>query len=261
MGCPVDYNVYPCEETGAPTILLLHGWGCEAGVFSFLIRQWVGRATLITLDFPGHGKSGDPPEPWGVPEYTSMVATLLEHLQLRQVHVLAHSFGGRVALLLASQHPERVRRMVLTGCAGLRKPVSRKAACKSARYKRYKSLLEGLRRVPLVGKMADSGLAALRRRYASPDYLALKTEVMRSTFVKVISQDLRPLLPSIQAPTLLIWGDQDTETPLWMGQAMEKEIPDAGLVVFDGCGHFAFVEEKLRFERIATHFLLEEAAG
>ena len=61
---------------------------------------------------------------------------------------------------------------------------------------------------------------------------------MRKTFVKVVSEDLYPLLPSVKAPTLLIWGGADTETPLWMGQTMEKEMPDAGLVVFEGASHF-----------------------
>ena len=80
---------------------------------------------------------------------------------------------------------------------------------------------------------------------------------MRQTFNKVISLDLTDRLEKIKAPTLLYWGAQDTETPLWMGQLMEEKIPDAGLVVEEGCGHFAYLEQNAKFLRIARSFLLE----
>ena len=83
---------------------------------------------------------------------------------------------------------------------------------------------------------------------------------MRKTFVKIISQDLTDELPSIKAPTLLYWGEDDTETPLWMGRVMEEKIPDAGLVVEKGAGHFAYLEHNQTFLRIVRNFLLEGRA-
>ena len=82
---------------------------------------------------------------------------------------------------------------------------------------------------------------------------------MKKTFIKIINQDLTELYPKILSSTLLIWGEQDTETPLWMGKEMEKLIPDAGLVVFEGGSHFAYLEQNSRFNRIVYHFLKEEA--
>ena len=70
-------------------------------------------------------------------------------------------------------------------------------------------------------------------------------------------QDLTEHLEKIQASTLLYWGAQDTETPLWMGRLMEEKIPDAGLVVEEGCGHFAYLEQAARFAAIARSFLVE----
>ena len=96
-----------------------------------------------------------------------------------------------------------------------------------------------------------------REKYGSRDYNALDDE-MRKTFVKVISLDLTDALPDITVPTLLIWGDQDTETPLWMGRKMEELIPDAGLVVFEGGTHFAYLEQNARFNTITHHFFVEE---
>jgi len=92
------------------------------------------------------------------------------------------------------------------------------------------------------------------QKYGSPDYKRLNPN-MRKTFVKVINQDLTEYLPQIKASTLLVWGSVDTETPLWMGQKLEKEIPDAGLVVFEGRTHFAFLEEAQRFLVIVNTFL------
>jgi len=78
---------------------------------------------------------------------------------------------------------------------------------------------------------------------------------MKKTFVKVINQDLTPLLPDIQASTLLIWGEKDTETPLWMGQKMEQDIPDAGLVIFENDDHFAYLHQWQRFVTVVRAFL------
>ena len=104
---------------------------------------------------------------------------------------------------------------------------------------------------------AEALQTGLRNRYGSPDYIRLN-ENMRRTFVKVISLDLRDRLPSVRQPTLLIWGGADTETPLWMARVMEKNIPDAGLVIFEGGDHFAYLKQAPRFCLIARHFLSEE---
>ena len=80
---------------------------------------------------------------------------------------------------------------------------------------------------------------------------------MRKTFNLVIAQDLTDELPRIKASTLLYWGEQDTETPLWMAKVMEEKIPDAGLVVEPGVGHFAYLERNEKFLRIVRSFLVE----
>ena len=94
----------------------------------------------------------------------------------------------------------------------------------------------------------------LIRKYGSEDYAKL-SEGMRASFVKIVAEDLQPLLSKIVAPTLLIWGGDDRETPLWMGKTMEREIKDAGLIVFDGRSHYAFLEESARFQLIVKQFL------
>lgn len=240
-------------EQGTP-VLLLHGWGCTIGHFEPIIKDLQKDYRVAALDFPGHGTSSRPPEPWGVPEYAACVKEIIEQLHLGKCDIIAHSFGGRVALWLAANEPDLVNRMILTGCAGIKKEPTEAQKKKSAAFQRKKKLLQGLEKAPVIGGTAEKMLEKLRQKYGSADYNALDPE-MRKTFVKVISQDLRPLLPRIQASTLLVWGENDTETPLWMGQVMEKEIPDAGLVLFENDDHFAYLRQWPRFVAVARAFL------
>ena len=94
------------------------------------------------------------------------------------------------------------------------------------------------------------------QRFGSRDYAALTPE-MRATFNKIVTLDLSPILKEIEAPTLLYWGANDTETPLWMGRKMAEEMKDAGLVVEEGAGHFAYLEKLPVFLVIAKEFLSE----
>ena len=112
--------------------------------------------------------------------------------------------------------------------------------------------------MPLLNTAAEKMEDSLRKKYGSRDYNALDEE-MRRTFVKVISRDLSDLYPKIRSSVLLIWGEADTETPLWMGREMEKLIPDAGLVLFEKGSHFAYLEQIGRFNLIVRQFLKEEA--
>ena len=178
----------------------------------------------------------------------------MEQLQIVPADLIAHSFGGRVALYLAANEPELVNRMVITGGAGLKKEPTEEQKKRSAAFQKKKKQLEGLTKLPLIGGFAEKSLEALRKKYGSADYNALDAE-MRKTFVKVISEDLRPLLPKIQASTLLIWGEKDQDTPLWMGQAMEKEMKDAGLVIFEHDDHYAYLRQWPRFVAVARAFL------
>lgn len=251
--CRIFYRYQESEQSGRPVILLLHGWGCDGSIFSFIESELAPEASILTVDFPGHGKSGEPPVPWGVPEYAEQIVALLEQSGIQSVQIVAHSFGGRVAIYLAAHHPELVDKMVITGGAGIRKPVTDRQKKRQARYKRLNAMLTALGRIKLLSGVVAKWQTALRNRFGSADYNRLN-ENMRKTFVKVISEDLLPMLADIKASTLLVWGSEDTETPLWMGQQMENQIPDAGLVVFEGRTHFAFIEEWQRFLLIVKEF-------
>ena len=253
MGARVDITESGC---GGDSALLLHGWGCSAELMASVQHALDGSMHVAALDFPGHGKNGTalpPPEPWGVPEYMEMTAEVIRRLDLAPCDIVAHSFGGRVAILLAATHPELVRRMVITGGAGIKKPDSGKRTAKQQLYRSLRGAVNLAERTHLFGDLPDRGREALVQRFGSPDYRALSPE-MRKTFNRVISLDLTDQLEKIKAPTLLFWGAQDTETPLWMAKVMEEKIPDAGLVVEQGAGHFAYLERSATFLRVVRSF-------
>lgn len=106
---------YELAGNGEKRIVLLHGWGCDGSLMAPVARALTGDARVLTVDFPAHGKSGRPPQPWGVPEFAACLRELLLRLDFLPCGVVAHSFGGRVTILLAAEHPEMFTRLVLTG--------------------------------------------------------------------------------------------------------------------------------------------------
>ena len=184
------------------------------------------------------------------------VIALLEQLDFVPCAAVAHSFGCRVAAWAASEWPELFTRLVFTGAAGLRAPQTEEGRKRAESYQQKKRFLHRLEQLPFLHSVGESLEERLRQKYGSADYNALDAE-MRQTFVKVIQLDLRDRYPLIQQSTLLLWGDEDRETPLWMGREMEKLIPDAGLVLLEGGSHFAYLEQAQRFGTIVQHFLAD----
>ena len=245
---------YRIEGEGENRVLLLHGWGCDMKLMQPVADALKTDHRTLAVDFPGHGESGRPPEPWGVPEYAACLRELLDRLSFLPCSVIAHSFGARVAAWLEAEEPGIFHRIVFTGGAGIRPKPSEESKARTARYKKLKGYCETAKKIPLLGRAAENMEEKLRQKYGSRDYNALDAE-MRQTFVKVVNQDLTDMYSRFHASTLLIWGDADTETPLWMAKEMEQRIPDAGLVILEGGTHFAYLEQIGRFNVIVRQFL------
>lgn len=252
-GVNMHYELY---GAGEKRVVLLHGWGCSGDLMKTVGEHLSKDMTVLAVDFPAHGKSSQPLEPWGVPEFAACLKELLAKLDFMPCSVIAHSFGGRVTIELASADADMFDRIILTGAAGIRKQSDDRATQKTSTYKKLKSLVESARKLRIFGNLPDKWQEILIQKYGSKDYAALSPE-MRKTFVKVVNYDQSEKLAAIKNSTLLIWGDKDTETPLWMGQQMEREIPDSALIVLNGGTHFAYLEHAARFNAIARSFLVE----
>ena len=243
--------------TGKEKLLLLHGWGCSVELMKPVADRITGDHRFMMVDFPGHGQSSRPPEPWGVPEFGESLIRFLRETGFYPCHIIAHSFGARVAAWIASEYPDMVSRMILTGAAGIRPKQTEAAQKRSAQYRKLKNIAAGIGRIPFLQGVSDRMSESLRRKYGSRDYNNLDAE-MRKTFVKIVSRDLTDMYGSIRSSTLLLWGDRDTETPLWMGREMEKMIPDSALIILEGGTHFAYLEQVDRFCTIVSEFLKED---
>ena len=247
---------YETEGSGNSNVLLLHGWGCDHTLMEPVAEALKEDFRILMPDFPGHGKSQNPPEPWGVAEYAGMTLKLMKTLDFIPSAVIAHSFGCRVSAMLAAEHPELFSKIVWTGAAGIRPQANSEKTARQKQYQNLKKYARFIQNVPGLKSLGDHIQESLVQKYGSRDYAALTPE-MRKTFVKIVNEDLTPLYPQIRQSTLLLWGDEDTETPLWMGEKMKELIPDAGLVILEGGDHFAYLKQIQRFNTIVKHFLTE----
>lgn len=240
---PLHYR----EAGSGPPVLLLHGWGSNADNFKFLERHLAADFRVLSLDLPGFGASPPPPAEWSLNDYIELVKDFLANLGIAAPAVIGHSFGGRIAICLGAQGS--ASRLILVDSAGVRprrKPVY---YLKVYSYKLAKRLLN-LAPQRLRGPMLEK----LQQRFGSSDYRNA-APILRKILVKVVNEDLTALLPRIKVPTLLIWGENDTTTPVEQARVMERMIPDAGLVVLKGAGHYCFLDKPGEFNLIAAHFL------
>lgn len=239
---------YEVRGEGEP-VLLLHGWG--AGIDAMRpIADAVAALNMraVSFDFPGFGGSDSPDGAWGVPEYARFTRRFMEEMGLVGADVICHSFGGRITIYLASDDPALFHRMVLVDVAGIRPKRSLKWYIRTYTYK----LGKRLKKYRWVDHLFH--ISERQKNAGSAEYRSLGNDLMRNTFVRVVNLDLTDRLPRIKNSTLLIWGSNDTDTPLYMGQIMEKRIPDAGLVVFEGAGHFSYADQYARFCSVLKAF-------
>lgn len=239
-------------EGDGENVLLLHGWGANIKLFDSIIKKLSPCYKVWALDLPGFGETEEPKEAIGVDGFVDFVLAFCKKMSITKTVLLGHSNGGRIIIkmLTRSDCPLEVEKVILTDSAGIKPKKTFKAKVKTRCYKVGKAFLS----LAPIRKIAPDALENLRNKNGSADYKAA-SPMMRQCLVKIVNEDLTPLLSHIKASTLLIWGENDDATPLSDGKLMEKLIPDAGLVTLEGCGHFAFLEQNNLFLRIIGSFL------
>jgi pimeloyl-ACP methyl ester carboxylesterase len=241
-----------CARAGSgQPVVLLHGWGGEIASFGPITSILAERFDMVALDLPGFGKTPLPDRPWGTDDYADLVVECLRQLGLGPVSLIGHSFGGKTSIAVAARHPELVRRLVLVDSAGIR---PRRGLSYYLRVYAHKSARR-ISTIPPLSALGKPLLSRLSESLGSADFRAAANPVLRGTLVRVVNEDLRDRLPLIKAPSLLIWGSEDQDTPIGDGRLMEQLIPDAGMVVVPGAGHFSYLHDVDHFCRVVTHFV------
>lgn len=229
---------YQKVGTGNKNLLILHGWGRSLNEWLPIARQ-LNNYTSYIIDLPGFGSSPRPQESWTIYNYAEFVETLIKKLEIEEPVLVGHSFGGRIGIILGTKK-DIVSKLILVDAAGIEKR-STTTKIKISLFKTSKLFLPK----PLVLKF--------RNILGSPDYKTAGH--MRDIFLKTINEDLTYLLPKINMETVLIWGNNDKEVPLWKAKLMRKLIPHATLRIVWGAGHSPELEKPREFMDILKDYL------
>lgn len=238
---------YLDEGTGK-VLLFLHGWQDNFHTFDSLASLLSPTRRIIRLDLPGFGKSEAPKGAWNLDNYIQFIKDFIEKLDI-QVHAfVGHSFGGRIAIKGEATKNLQAQKIILIGSAGIAKN-------RTFRNSFFKLLAKigGLITYlpPLV--FWREGLRKRMYSFIGSDYL--NAGVLKETFLKIISEDLSASAKKITTPTLLIWGESDTETPLSDGKQLAGMIADSKLKVINGAGHFVHKEKSQEVAKLVQEFL------
>lgn len=244
-GINLHYNI---EGDGTQAVIVMHGWGCSHSTVKSLADASLGKETTVyNLDLPGFGDSTEPETVWGIERYTALLEKFVEALGIINPYLIGHSFGGRMAIEYSSRN--QVGKLVLVDAAGIKPRRTLRYYFKVYSFKTAKFFVNTF----LPNNTADALIDKMRGKNGSSDYRQA-SPMMRAIMSKIVNEDLTNLLKDIKCPTLLIWGEKDTATPLSDAKTMERLIPDAGLVVYPGASHFSFLEHPAQTRAVIRSF-------
>lgn len=218
-------------------ILLLHGWGQNIEMMKPLGDNFSDRFRITILDLPGFGESEEPKEPWKIQDYEDMLEEFIQETDIKKPIVIGHSFGGRLAIRYSSRNP--VEKVVLFGSPCIRIKEELPLTVKA---------LKTIKKLPGMNSLGEY----MKKYIGSRDYKNA-SPIMRQTLVEVVNEDLSKYAREIEEPTLLIWGENDTEAPLNDAKELEKIMIDAALIVLPGT-HYAYLENLPQVVNILNNF-------
>ena len=248
-----DFDIYYEKYgDGKSTILILPGWGDTRGTFNYIINYFREDFTIYILDYPGFGESKFPNRDLSLSDYTRLIKDFIAYNNIKNPIIIAHSFGGRIAIDLASSFELDIKKIILIDSAGIKPKLKFRNILKRYVYK-------FLKRIGLLfsGNIKKKYINFLIKVFGSSDFKNLSSN-MRNTFIKIVNYDLSSKLEDILVPTLIIWGNKDLDTPISDGCLMHKRIKDSGLVIIDNAGHFSYLDYPVYINSIIFEFIKED---
>lgn len=239
---------YIIKGEGSP-IVVLHGWGANIDTVIPIVNILAKDYKVYALDLPGFGKSEEPKEVLDSFEYAKIVKKFMEEMGISKASFIGHSFGGKLSIIFGAKYPDLVDKLVLIDSAGL---IPKRGPEYYFKVYSFKSLRWIYTKLFFWIKNEDR-MKKFYEKFGSDDYRDSQG-TMRKILVTVVNENLKPILKEINAPTLLIWGDKDEDTPLYMGHIMEEEIKDSGLVVIEDGGHYSYLDDYNKFSAVIRAF-------
>jgi len=222
-------NLVQIGDASKPPVVFGHGWGRTYRDFIPVAEALTPVASSYLIDFPGFGDTPRPDETWGTQDYADHILGFVRaELGLSSFTWVGHSFGGRVGMRIAAQHHDAIDHLVLVASAGV--PRTRTS------WQKLKGRRRGMAfKFRKAMAKSDEALQALEQEYGSADYVHSREIGMRDIFVKTVNEDQTDTLSQIQCPTTIIYGGQDFETPIEIGEKLAAGIAQSTLVV---CPHY-----------------------
>lgn len=232
-----DLNINYIQYGKGKDIVLLHGWGQNIEMMKPIGDNFSDRFRITILDLPGFGESDEPKNTWKIDDYELLLEEFIKKLKIKKPIMIGHSFGGRLAIRYSARNP--IEKLVLFGspCIRVQETLPLKVR-----------LLKSLKKLPGM----DSFGEYMKKYIGSRDYKAA-SPVMRQTLVEVVNEDLSKYAKEIEEPTLLIWGENDTEAPVAEAKELEKIMLDAALIILPGT-HYAYLENLQQVINILNNF-------
>jgi pimeloyl-ACP methyl ester carboxylesterase len=212
-------------------LVWLHGWGQSRAAMAPLARGFEAGNINHLVDMPGFGEAPPPPQDWGTEQYGELLSAWLATLPKLPTVLIGHSFGGRVSVRTACKRSDLVDAAVLVAGAGLRR---KRPLPARLRAQTIKLLIKGARAMDGLARtrFADG----LRDRFGSADYRA--AGVLRPVLVRTVTEDLSDLASRLRIPVLLVYGEQDDQTPPEFGRRYAELIPDSELALLPNFDHY-----------------------
>jgi pimeloyl-ACP methyl ester carboxylesterase len=235
----VDINYEYFDNKSKTSLVFLHGWGQNIKMMESLAKPFCKKYNVLIIDLPGFGDSAEPKEVWSIYDYSEMVNELLKELKIKNPILIGHSFGGKISLAYAIKYnPKKIVLLASPYKKNIKKP--------TLKMKIYKTV----KKIPLLNKLEGF----VKNHVGSTDYKNA-SEMMKKILVNHVNLDLTEEVKNIKCPTLLIWGTNDNAVSYEDGKTLEKLIPNAGLVTYEGCTHYAYLERLDQTIRVLNSFI------
>lgn len=225
-------------------ILFLHGWGVGIDPYQEVLNAMCQRHKVIAPYLPGFGKSSGASSTWDYNDYANFIIAFLDKLQLKKVHLIGHSLGGGISATIAASMPNLVQSVILVDSTGIPvEPIP-------------KVLLQ--RTIEMTAQAPQVRYPQIVQVFQAFSYnLFLRTENTIRALLLSLEKDLKPILPKIESPCLLVWGANDLTTPLNAAQEFSRLIPGSKLIVIDGVYHEWSIFMVEKFNEIIFDFIQE----
>ena len=233
----INYSYYDNESDSS--LIFLHGWGQNIEMMMGLAKPFIKKNKVLLIDLPGFGLSEEPKEVWDLYDYAGMVHELVKKLKLKNIVLIGHSFGGKISICYSLKYD--TKKLILL--ASPYKKAIKKETIKT-------KSLKALKKVPVLKKLEGY----VKKHVGSTDYRNA-SEMMRKILVKHVNTDLTEEVKNIKCPTVLVWGTHDEAVSYKDALELEKLIPNAGLVTYEGCTHYAYLERLHQTINVINSFI------